>query len=76
MTTLADVSPGLSAVVTGFDEDSPVAARLLQLGMLEGTSVTVVRRAPAGDPIEITFAGGRLSLRKSEARLVRVTAAR
>lgn len=74
MTTLADVRPGLSAVVTGFAEDSPVAARLLQLGMLEGTSVTVVRRAPAGDPIEIAFPGGRISLRKSEARMVQVTA--
>ena len=74
MTTLAEVGPGRSAVVTGFEQSGPVAARLMQMGLLEGTEVTVVRRAPAGDPLEIAFAGGRLSLRKTEARLVLVNA--
>lgn len=44
------------------------------MGLLEGETVTVVRLAPAGDPIEIELWGYRLSLRRSEAQLVEVEA--
>jgi len=73
MTTLADLKPGTSATVSGFAGTDPIAARLMQMGMLDGIEVTVVRRAPAGDPIEVAFGGTRMSLRNREARLVLVT---
>jgi len=46
--------------------------RLFELGLLPGTEVTVVRVAPLGDPIEIRLRGYALSLRRTEARAVRV----
>jgi Fe2+ transport system protein FeoA len=42
------------------------------MGLLPGTTVTLVRTAPLGDPIEIKVRGYHLSLRKSEAEFVLV----
>ena len=42
------------------------------MGLLPGTSVTLVRTAPLGDPIEIKVRGYNLTLRKSEADHVMV----
>lgn len=44
--------------------------RLLEMGVMEGEEIEVVRQAPLGDPIEILIQGYHLSLRKAEARLV------
>lgn len=46
--------------------------RLLELGLLEGTTVEMVRRAPAGDPVEIRVCGSLLSLRVAEAEGITV----
>lgn len=70
MTTLADLSPGDTATVTGYAPDVP--PRVLELGVLPGTTVTLVRRAPLGDPLDLLVRGYHLSLRASEARLVEV----
>jgi len=70
--TLADLQPGQRAVVSSVACDTAVGQRMLHLGLLEGTEVTLVRRAPAGDPLEIRVAGYALSIRASEARLVGV----
>jgi Fe2+ transport system protein FeoA len=70
--TLADLHPGQRAVVSSVACDSAVGQRMLHLGLLEGTEVMLVRRAPAGDPLEVRVAGYALSVRASEARLVGV----
>lgn len=70
--TLAELRAGESGTITGFISENAVTARLMQLGVLEGEHVDVIRRAPAGDPIEIRILGYSLSLRGSEASLVRV----
>lgn len=49
--------------------------RLADLGFLPGTEVRVVRRAPLGDPTVFELRGFQLCLRRSEAALVRVSAA-
>ena len=46
--------------------------RLKEMGLLPGTTITLVRTAPMGDPIEIKLRGYHLSLRKSEAAFVLV----
>lgn len=46
--------------------------RLLEMGLLVGTHVEVVRYAPLGDPVEIKVRGYRLTLRRHEAELIRV----
>jgi len=46
--------------------------RLLEMGLLVGTPVELVRFAPLGDPVEIKVRGYHLTLRKHEADLILV----
>jgi ferrous iron transport protein A len=45
----------------------------MQLGLIEGASVEILRCAPSGDPIEISVMGYALSLRRAEANLILVS---
>ena len=71
-TSLADLAPGQTATVCGFAEAGTLVQRLMQLGIVEGSAVEIVRFAPAGDPVEIRVMGYALSLRVEEARHVLV----
>ena len=44
----------------------------MEMGLLVGTTVELVRFAPLGDPVEIKVRGYNLSLRKHEADLIQV----
>ena len=70
--SLAELSAGETAIVETIDESAPAARRLLDLGLLPGTSVRVIRRAPLGDPTVYELRGSRLCLRREDARHVRV----
>jgi Fe2+ transport system protein FeoA len=65
--TLASLKPGESGVVEGFVQEDELAQRLMQMGVVEGAEVEVLRYAPAGDPLEVRVLGYALSLRGSEA---------
>lgn len=67
---LSDLAVGASATVLSIDPTSSL--RLREMGLLKGTSLTLVRCAPMGDPLEIKIRGYHLSLRKSEAAAVTV----
>lgn len=75
MTNLSDLRPGERGVVAGWAGGAP-PARLLEMGILEGTEVGVVRLAPLGDPIEIELRGYHLSIRKSEAEQIEIVPCR
>jgi ferrous iron transport protein A len=49
--------------------------RLLEMGLLVGTSVQLVRFAPLGDPVEIKVRGYHLTLRRQEAEQIWVQTA-
>lgn len=44
----------------------------MEMGLIPGVELEVIRRAPMGDPIEIRLRGYALSLRRSEARDIEV----
>jgi ferrous iron transport protein A len=74
MSTLAELKVGdraSVAAVTGVDE---ISLRLMEMGLVPGTEFDILGTAPLGDPLEIEVRGYRLSLRKSEASRVQVTA--
>jgi ferrous iron transport protein A len=75
-TTLADLRPGEAGVVEGFAEEDDTAQRLMQMGVVEGMEIEVLRYAPAGDPIEVRVLGYALSLRGKEAANVLVSRTR
>jgi ferrous iron transport protein A len=49
-----------------------IARRLLEMGLLPGTPVKVLRVAPLGDPIELELRGYALSIRRAEAVAIEV----
>jgi ferrous iron transport protein A len=46
--------------------------KLIAMGLIPGTELTVTRIAPLGDPVEIAVRGFALSLRKHEASLLQL----
>ncbi len=69
---LSDLRPGEKAVITDLPEGLPSLTRLREMGLLPGTRLEFVRRAPLGDPVEVSVRGALLSLRDSEAALIAV----
>jgi len=66
------VPPGTSAVVRRVGCARPIARRLMEMGLLPGTRVTVTRIAPMGDPIQLRVRDYALSIRKADAASVEV----
>jgi ferrous iron transport protein A len=71
---LSGLAIGASAVVRGYPKSGDAFLRLREMGVLPGTTVTLVRTAPLGDPLEIKVRGYHLTLRRSEADHVLVEA--
>lgn len=69
---LSDCRPGEALRVTGITGNGPLVQRLMEMGVVAGTTIRVVRFAPLGDPMEIELHDYLLSLRKSEASVVEV----
>lgn len=65
--SLAALPVGRSAVVSRVRGDRAVVRRLLEVGLVPGTKVTLRRIAPLGDPIELKVRNFALSIRLSEA---------
>ncbi len=72
MTYLSKMTPGQRGRVIGFADDSKLARRLLELGIIPGRLVTYLRNAPLNDPMEVQVGASCLSLRHHEAALVAV----
>lgn len=66
------VPAGRAAQVVAIRLAPPDAQRLMEMGLVPGTPVEVVRRAPFGDPLEIRARKSRLSLRSKVAAQVLV----
>ena len=52
--------------------ESPLKQRLMSMGMIPGTKVTVLRSAPMGDPIAIGIRSYKLAVRREDAALISV----
>ena len=69
---LSALAIGASAVVREFSKQDVAFLRLREMGMLPGITLTLIRTAPMGDPIEIKMRGYNLTLRKTEADFILV----
>jgi ferrous iron transport protein A len=70
--SLSKLALGESGIVRELPKTPVLASRLREMGVLRGTEVTLVRRAPMGDPLEIRLRGYSLSLRTQDANEVLV----
>jgi ferrous iron transport protein A len=69
---LVELIPGQRGIVIEIDGQPAVVRRLMELGLVPGTPVELIRRAPLGDPYELRVRGTHLSIRRSEADNVHV----
>ena len=70
--SLVSLPVGMKGVVTEVAVPPEQRGRLLELGLVAGTEVELVRFAPLGDPVEIKVRGYHLSLRRHEAEQILV----
>lgn len=71
--TLAKLKIGSSAVITKVGGEGALRLRLLDMGIIPKTKVSVYKTAPLGDPIEIHLRGYSLTIRKDDAENIEVT---
>ena len=64
---LSELNVGEKAEVTALKAVGAIRRRIMDMGLIKGTQFKVVRVAPLGDPIEISFKGLYLAMRKNEA---------
>lgn len=63
---------GSSGVVDYIDGENDFTKRLLALGCTKGTTITLKKVAPLGDPIIVSFRGFDIALRKKEAKYIKI----
>ena len=69
--TLKDGKTGMTLKILQINE-APLKQRLMSMGMIPGTKVTVLRSAPMGDPIAIGIRSYNLAVRREDAALISV----
>lgn len=72
-TPLDRLVPGERGTIERIEGDRGIVRRLMELGLVPGTEVEVVRHAPLGDPVELRIRQVHLSIRRSEAAQIHVT---
>ena len=72
MAVLKDIQVGQTVTVVKLTGKGAVKRRIMDMGITKGTRIFVRKKAPLGEPIEITVRGYELSLRLSDAAMIEV----
>ena len=72
---LNKLKPGQSAVIETVGGEGALRQHFLDMGMIPGTEISVVKLAPMGDPMEVQIHGYELTLRLAEAEQILITPA-
>ena len=70
--SLGAMAIGRSARILSVNASLAVARRVMELGLVPGVLIRVVRTAPLGDPIQVCVRGYHLALRRSDAHAIKV----
>jgi len=70
MLTLDKIEPGTITKIVSNQATGVVRRRIMDMGLIPGESLEMIRRAPMGDPLEVMVKGYHLSLRKAEAKFI------
>lgn len=70
--TLDEMRLGQSGTITAVGGTGPLRCRLLDMGLIPRTKVTLRKIAPMGDPIQISVRGYELTLRVEDAKRIEV----
>ena len=70
--TLDMLNAGESGVITAVGDEGVLRCRLLDMGLIPQTRITVSKIAPMGDPMELQLRGYVLTLRREDARSIEI----
>jgi ferrous iron transport protein A len=70
--TLTAVPIGSAARVVAVNGTNRISRRLMEMGVIPGVLLEVLKTAPFGDPIEVRVRGYNLAMRRSEAEAIEV----
>ena len=70
--SLDTLPSGLAARVVNVHGSSAISRRLMEMGIVPGAPIRVIRTAPLGDPIQVCLRNYHLALRRVEARAISV----
>ena len=68
--TLRELETGKSAIVTAVGGEGALRQHFLDMGLIPGTEITLVKYAPMGDPMELRLHSYELTLRLSDAERI------
>ena len=71
--TLTNLPIGSEGRVVSVNANNGIARRIMEMGVIPGVTVSVVKTAPFGDPIEIRVRGYSLAMRRAEADAIEVS---
>ena len=71
--TIRDLSPGQSGRITAVGGEGALRQHFLDMGVIPGAEVTLVKLAPMGDPMELRIHGYELTLRLADAQKIDIT---
>ena len=70
--TLKELGIGESAIITAVGGEGALRQHFLDMGVIPGTEVTVIKYAPLGDPVELKIHGYQLTLRVNDAAKIEI----
>ena len=70
--TLNELKAGQSAVVTAVGGQGALRRHFLDMGLIPGAEVKMIKLAPMGDPIELHLRGYELTIRVDDAKNIEV----
>lgn len=74
--TLTELPIGTTAKVVSVAGESRITRRLMEMGVVPGVAVEMIKPAPFGDPLEIRLLGYNLAVRRNEADAIELRVAR
>ena len=72
MMTLRELPIGKKATITTVGGEGALRQHFLDMGVIPGTDIVLIKYAPLGDPMELNVRGYELSVRKSDAEMIEV----
>ncbi|MGE7185033.1 FeoA family protein [Peribacillus sp. NPDC006672] len=72
MLRLSDCKPGDHVLIKSLSLEGTMRRRLLDLGFVKGSEITVIQRSPLGDPMAFRVSDTTIALRKEESSKIHV----
>lgn len=71
--TLANLEIGAVGKIKSVNGETAISKRLMEMGLVPGVLVKIIKTAPFGNPIEVSVRGYNLVMRRNEAEAIEIS---